>query len=187
VGDPHAFSGLMNAWQFKIPIYGWLMAMSKGIPVRSGRRDETLKEISREAAQRKSIGMSVLVFPEGHRTLDGRIRPFRRGVFMMARNAGMPVVPVCAKGMYELNRKGSNIFHPFVRVDVFIGPQFETEGLTDAQIGELADRLRAFSVYCLEHGHWPEADTDTVEAGANEPPKKRAAGAATSEAPTRPT
>ena len=33
---PHAFSGLMNAWQFKIPIYGWLMAMSKGIPVARG-------------------------------------------------------------------------------------------------------------------------------------------------------
>ena len=43
---PHAFSGLMNAWQFKIPIYGWLMSMSKGIPVHRGRRDETIKSIS---------------------------------------------------------------------------------------------------------------------------------------------
>ena len=186
---PHAFSGLMNAWQFKIPIYGWLMAMSKGIPVRRGRRDETLNEISRECAERRRIGMSVLVFPEGHRTLDGKIRPFRRGVFLMARNAGMPIVPVVAKGMYELNRKGTNIFYPFVRVDVFVGPQFETEGLTDAQIGELADRVRAFSVHCLEQGRWPDAEpaSDTTEAGANEAPKKRAAGGATSEAPTRPT
>lgn len=187
---PHAFSGLMNAWQFKIPIYGWLMAMSKGIPVRRGRRDETLREISREAAERKRIGMSVLVFPEGHRTVDGKIKPFRRGVFLMARNAGMPVVPVCAKGMYELNRKGTNIFHPFVPIDVFIGPQFETEGLSDTEIGDLAERLHAWSVHCLEHGRWPEphAEADAGGPGANDGEAPRmAAGDATSEGPTRPT
>src|SRR5688572_29125231 len=76
---PHAFSGLMNAWQFKIPIYGWLMSMSKGIAVRRARRDQVIADISEQARQRKSIGMSVLTFPEGHRTLDGKVRPFRTG------------------------------------------------------------------------------------------------------------
>lgn len=153
---PHAFSGLMNAWQFKIPIYGWLMSMSKGIPVHRGRRDRVLQEISDAARERKRIGMSVLTFPEGHRTVDGKIRPFRRGVFMMAHSAEMPVVPIAVRGMYEVNRKGSMAFHPGRTVDVFVGPQFDTAGLDDQELGALVDRMHTFMTHCVEHGEWPE-------------------------------
>ena len=153
---PHAFSGLMNAWQFKIPIYGWLMAMSKGIPVHRGRRDKTLQDISDAARERKRIGMSVLTFPEGHRTADGKVRPFRRGVFLMARNAEMPVVPIAVRGMYEVNRKGSLLFHPGRTVEVFVGPQFPTLGLSESDVPAFADRVHAFLVHCLEHGDWPD-------------------------------
>jgi 1-acyl-sn-glycerol-3-phosphate acyltransferase len=169
---PHAFSGLMNAWQFKIPIYGWLMSMSKGIPVYRGRRDKTLESISEAARERKRIGMSVLTFPEGHRTADGTIRPFRRGVFMMARNAEMPVVPIAVRGMYEVNRKGSLLFHAGRTVDVFVGPQFETAGLGDAELQGLVDRVRGLLVHCVEHGQWPE----TVETSVATPAQRAQAG-----------
>ena len=161
---PHAFSGLMNAWQFHIPIYGWLMRMSKGIAVHKTRRDKMIAQLSEQARERKRIGMSVLTFPEGHRTLDGKIRPFRRGVFLMARNAEMPMVPMVAVGMYELNRKGSFLFKPFCRIDVFVGPQLETAGLDDAEIGELAQRAHAASAWVLEHRRWPESMLATSEA-----------------------
>jgi 1-acyl-sn-glycerol-3-phosphate acyltransferase len=172
---PHAFSGLMNAWQFKIPIYGWLMSMSKGIAVRRGRRDQVLQEISDAARERKRIGMSVLTFPEGHRTADGKIQPFRRGVFVMARNAEMPVVPIAVRGMYEVNRKGSPAFHPGRTVDVFVGPQFDATGLDDEELGAFADRVREFMVHCVEHGEWPEASQaahERLEPAANELPPK---------------
>lgn len=164
---PHAFSGLMNAWQFKIPIYGWMMTVSKGIPVRRGRRDETIREISEAARDRVASGMSVLTFPEGHRTLDGKIRKFRRGVFLMARNSGAPVIPITVRGMYEVNRKGSLVFHPFRTVDVFIGPQFSAAGLSDDELEVFADRLRDFMVHCLDHGAFPE-DFDIGTAGTND-------------------
>lgn len=162
---PHAFSGLMNAWQFKIPIYGWLMSMSKGIPVHRGRRDRVLQDISDAARERKRIGMSVLTFPEGHRTIDGKIHPFRRGVFMMAYHAEMPVVPIAVRGMFEVNRKGSFAFHPGRTVDVFVGPQFDTVGLGDQELHALAERVRGFMVHCVEHGEFPES----VAATAAEP------------------
>ncbi|MEX1365013.1 MAG: lysophospholipid acyltransferase family protein [Nannocystaceae bacterium] len=161
---PHAFSGLMNAWQFKIPIYGWLMTLSKGIPVVRGRRDETIKAISDAARQRASIGMSVLTFPEGHRTVDGKIRRFRLGVFTMARNADLPVVPVAVRGMYEVNRKGSMLFHPGRVVDVFVGPQMVVTGGSDKELAELAERARNFMVHCVEHGTWPEPSAAASEA-----------------------
>lgn len=166
---PHAFSGLMNAWQFKLPIYGWLMSMSKGIPVRRGRRSETIKEISEAARNRKQIGMSVLAFPEGHRTVDGSIHPFRQGVFMMARNAEMPIVPIAVRGMYEVNRKGSFAFYPGRSVDVFVGPQFEVAGLSDAQVRELSVKAHDYMEHCVEHGTWPEEVKDATPAGAAAP------------------
>ncbi|MCH9685763.1 MAG: 1-acyl-sn-glycerol-3-phosphate acyltransferase [Deltaproteobacteria bacterium] len=153
---PHAFSGLMHAWQFKIPIYGQLMSLAKGIPVVRGRRDETLLQISEAARNRKEIGMSVLVFPEGHRTTDGTIRNFRRGVFLMARNAGMPIVPITVRGLYEVNRKGSMVFHPGRKIDVFVGPQFSTEGLSDSELGAFVKEVRAHMLHCFEHNRWPE-------------------------------
>ncbi len=155
---PHAFSGLMNAWQFKIPIYGWLMSLSKGIAVHKGRRDRVLAQISEAARARKAMGMSVLVFPEGHRSPDGIIHKFRRGVFIMARDADMSMVPVAVKGFYDVNRKGSQIFHPFKTVDVFVGPQFSTAGLSDVEIGEFADRMQEWVRYCVEHGRFPEGE-----------------------------
>lgn len=152
---PHAFSGLMHAWQFKVPIYGWLMALSKGIAVHKGRRDKVLAQISDAARARKAMGMSVLVFPEGHRSTDGLVHKFRRGVFIMARDADMSVVPVAVKGLYEINRKGSHLFHPFKTVDVFVGPQFATEGLSDDGIGEFADGLQAWTACCVKNGEFP--------------------------------
>lgn len=154
---PHAFSGLMNAWQFKIPIYGWLMSMSKGIPVHRGRRDETMRAISEAARERKRIGMSVLTFPEGHRTADGQIGSFRRGVFMMARRAEMPVVPIAVRGMFEVNCKGSMLFHPGRTVDVFVGPQFHPAHVSEQELPAFAEQVRGFMVHCLEHGQWPES------------------------------
>lgn len=159
---PHAFSGLMNAWQFKIPIYGWLMSLSKGIPVRRTGRERIIAELSAAARQRKEIGMSVLTFPEGHRTTDGKVHAYKRGVFMMARNAGMPMVPIAVAGMYGVNRKGSLVFHPFQRVDVYVGPQHETEGLDDAALGRLAERLQRATVHAITHGRWPD-DVDAPQ------------------------
>jgi 1-acyl-sn-glycerol-3-phosphate acyltransferase len=168
---PHAFSGLMNAWQFHIPIYGWLMRLSKGIGVRRTGRERIIIELSEAARERKRIGMSVLTFPEGHRTIDGKVHAFRRGVFLMARNADMPVVPVAAHGFFEVNRKGSFLIHPWRRVDVFVGPQFPTTGLSDAEVGELASRMQELVAYAVEHGRWPESlpsEVSTVPAVTSE-------------------
>ena len=133
---PQPFVGLMLAWHFKIPGYGWMMKATHGIPVHpasAGRTDE----LTAEARDRAAKGLSILVFPEGHRTLDGKVGPYKRGMFFMARNADMPVVPVAVRGMYEINRKGSVLFRPG-DVSVYIGPQIETCGLDDEGISALA-------------------------------------------------
>lgn len=138
---PHAFCGLMNAWQFHIPFYGWLMRVSKGIPVHRRSWRSIQENITQEAGKRKELGLSVLVFPEAHRTRDGKVHTFHKGVFLMARDAGYPVVPAAVRGSFGVNRKGSFLFKPG-RIDVRIGPQFETAGLSDHEISELAQKFQ---------------------------------------------
>lgn len=137
---PGPFCGLMDAWHFKIPGYGWMMKVSKGIPVQRRKRT-MLAEMIETAKIRNQEGMSILVFPEAHRTTDGTIRKFRRGVFVMARDAGYPVVPLAVRGMYDVNRKGSLLFKPG-NVTVYVGKQFETAGKTDEELEALAEEVR---------------------------------------------
>lgn len=151
---PHAFCGLMNAWQFHIPVYGWLMGMSLGIPVPS-RREGRTAVLADHARERIRLGLSILAFPEAHRTRDGRVQRFHRGVLFMARDAGMPVVTVAVRGLREVNGKGRLTFTPG-EVSVLLGRPHETAGLTDEQVtvlaAELEEEVRAFA----ERGELPE-------------------------------
>lgn len=140
---PHVFCGLMNQWQFNIPIYGWMMRVSNGIPVNPKKPKEILPRMTTDATERKVQGYSILTFPEGGRTLDGTVKTFKRGVFFMARDAGYPVVPVAVHGNFEINQKGSRLFRPG-KIKVYVGPQMETNGLTDEQLEALANQCEEF-------------------------------------------
>jgi 1-acyl-sn-glycerol-3-phosphate acyltransferase len=136
---PHAFCGLMNHTHFRIPGYGWIMRLARGIAVYPRSSGRTA-EISAAARDRVDYGLSILTFPEAHRTLDGNVREFKRGVFFMARDAGLAVVPLAVRGLYAINRKGSFLFRPGT-IEVFVGPQIETAGLSDDEVGDLARRV----------------------------------------------
>jgi 1-acyl-sn-glycerol-3-phosphate acyltransferase len=158
---PHFKQGLELAEHFRIPVYGWFMRARGTIPVAKGAQGQTpevLANIRREVAN----GGSILAFPEGHRTLDGRVRPLRRGVFFIARDVGLPVVPVAVVGMWAVQRKGDWRIRPGWHVTVFCERPIPTAGLTDEQIPALADEVhRALSArvdaWGREHGLLGEA------------------------------
>ncbi len=151
------FCGLMNAWQFKIPIYGWIMWLAEGIPVRSGAN--RYREVADAARERASRGISILTYPEAHRTRDGKVQPFKRGVFLMAREAGLPVVPLATRGMYELNRKGSWLLKPS-KIDIYVGAPIETAGLDDDQLRAVIERTEQIVRDFAEHGLRPDQARD---------------------------
>lgn len=155
---PHAFCGLMNHWHFNIPGYGWIMRLANGIPVYP-RTEGRTAEITEAARDRVEKGLSILVFPEGHRTRDGGVRDFRRGVFFMARDAGIPVVPLAVRGLRDVNQRGSWRFKPS-RIDVYVGPQLETANLDDEGITRLAARMTHFADRWVRDG---VADTAALQ------------------------
>lgn len=137
---PHPFCGLLNESHLRIPGYGWIMRLGNAIGVPKDRSGRTAA-LTRAAMERATRGISLLVFPEAHRTRDGAMRPFRKGVFFMARDAGLPVVPVAVRGLWEILPRGQWIPRPG-RIEIHIGAAIETDGLSDDEVGELAVRTQ---------------------------------------------
>lgn len=144
---PVPMCGLENAAHLNLPGYGWLLRMSNAIPVPKG--EGRYLKIAEAFRERESRGISVLTFPEAHRTLDGKLRPYRSGVFRAAIEAGMPIVPVCSRGAYHMLPKGAFTVRPST-VEVYVAPQIETKGLTMDDVPALMERVRVIQEAWLE-------------------------------------
>ncbi len=90
---------------FWVPIFGWAMAASGFIPINRQNRSEAVKSLD-EAARQIRSGCSVVLYPEGKRSRDGKLKPFKKGAFHLALAAGVPVVPVAISGSYDVIRPG---------------------------------------------------------------------------------
>lgn len=95
---------------FKIPLFGRAMRAAGIIAVdRSSRRGAA--ESVREAVRVLQSGRGMLIFPEGTRSPDGRLLPFKNGPFHLAMEAGVPVVPITIVGSYRAWPKGRMSLH----------------------------------------------------------------------------
>ncbi len=103
---PFQFKWLAKKELFSIPFLGWTMAAAGYISIdRKGTR-ETIKAMNK-AAQKIREGMSVVIFPEGSRSSDGSIQPFKKGGFTLAIKAKVPIVPIAITGSREIMPKNS--------------------------------------------------------------------------------
>ena len=112
----------------KLPILVRAFDLAGFVPLERGNRDQSLPAIAR-AAEALREGNSFLIFPEGTRSRTGELLPFKKGGFIMALQAGAPIVPVAISGARDAMRKGSLVIRP-VRVTVRFGRPIETAALT---------------------------------------------------------
>jgi 1-acyl-sn-glycerol-3-phosphate acyltransferase len=125
---------------FKIPVMGWMMRLVGDIPVRRGERTSGERAL-REARDRLEKRVSVMIFPEGTRSPDDHLLPFRKGAFRLAIESGAPILPIVVAGTRHAMKKGSFRFqraHAKARV---LEP-IETSGLTVDDANTLALRTR---------------------------------------------
>lgn len=137
---PHYKRGLELESHFDYPIYGWFMKTRGGIPVKPGVKGQT-PEVLAQMREALAGGHAILAFPEGTRTETGRLGKFRKGVFFLARDLDLPIVPVTVTGAHDLMRKGSMVIRPGHTMTVHLDAPIETAGLTDEQIPALVDRV----------------------------------------------
>ena len=89
----------------RIPFFGWALWASKHIVVKRSRSKDVVAAMA-AAREKLTRGISVVVFPEGTRSTDGQLLPFKRGGFRLAEKAGVPIVPVTINGAGVLMKRG---------------------------------------------------------------------------------
>src|ERR1019366_8553553 len=95
---------------FDIPIVGSAFRLAKLVPVDPGTRGAALAGL-KLAVEYIKTGSSFLVYPEGTRSPDGRLQRFKKGSFVMAIEAGVPIVPVACYGAHRVMKKNSLVIH----------------------------------------------------------------------------
>jgi 1-acyl-sn-glycerol-3-phosphate acyltransferase len=118
----------------RLPIFGWAMKLGSYISIDRGDSREAVESLEKAAGEIRE-GSSVLLFPEGTRTQDGRIQPFKRGAFTLAARSRVPIVPVTVNGSFSiLPKRGLRINSG--NVEVIIHPPVLTNGCTGKE-GEM--------------------------------------------------
>ena len=139
---PQFFRGLELESHFRIPVYGWMMKRFGNVPVPDNNRPSDLKRMWRLTRAALDSGVSLAVFPEGQRTRDGRVGPFKEGVFRMAMKFGTPIVPVSVVGAFEFNKKTGWLLRPGT-ITVYLHDVIETKDLRKEDFPVLRDRVHA--------------------------------------------
>lgn len=113
---------LAKAGLFKSSLFGWIITGLNSVPIQEstnggGGDIGAIKEI----LHRLELGDAVVIFPEGSRTLDGAMHPFKRGVSLLVKKSSCPVVPVAVEGCFDAWPRNGKI-RPFgARIAVMYG------------------------------------------------------------------
>jgi len=123
---PVQFRFVVKKELFKIPLFGFALHHAGYIPIDRSGGKAALRSLQK-AAERVKKGASIVIFPEGTRSPDGRLRPFKMGGILIAIKAGCPIVPVAISGSHNVLPKGSLRIRPG-RIKVTIGLPAQTVG-----------------------------------------------------------
>lgn len=109
---PGRSSVLLKKELMSIPILGKAMRLAKFVPVERGSRRDAAQASVEAAADALRSGLHILVYPEGTRSLDGRLSAFKKGPFFLAQETQAPIVPIAISGTQTMMRKGSSAITP---------------------------------------------------------------------------
>jgi 1-acyl-sn-glycerol-3-phosphate acyltransferase len=122
---------------FKVPGLGWMMSMAGDVKWYLDR------------------GMSVMLFPEGTRSSDGEIKPFKDGAFRLALETGYPILPVAVAGTRHAIPKNSWVFGVKCQARIEVLEPIETKGLSMDDVDSLKERTRGLISASFERmGKW---------------------------------
>ena len=91
------FKWVSKAENFKLPLIGWNMRLNRYVPLVRGDRVSITKMMA-ECEYWLSRGVPILMFPEGTRSFDGHVKPFKDGAFVLAKKMNVPIIPVVLTG-----------------------------------------------------------------------------------------
>jgi 1-acyl-sn-glycerol-3-phosphate acyltransferase len=140
---PLRTSVLVKKELFRVPILGWGMRLANLVPVDRRNREAAIASL-RSAAEVLRSGISMTIWPEGTRSSDGRLLPFKKGPFYLATESGVSIVPITLAGTHEIWPKDEFAVHPGTATVIFhepIDPAAYKD--QDALIDAVRERIRS--------------------------------------------
>ncbi|NIQ38102.1 MAG: 1-acylglycerol-3-phosphate O-acyltransferase [Proteobacteria bacterium] len=137
---PIHFKWLAKEELFRIPIFGWAMGAAGYISIDRRGKKKALESIE-NAVTKIREGASVLIFPEGTRSPDGKIHPFKKGGFTLAIKAGVPIIPISIRGSREVLPRDSFRLKPG-EIEIAIGKPIPTHDKSMADRDSLMDNVK---------------------------------------------
>jgi 1-acyl-sn-glycerol-3-phosphate acyltransferase len=126
---------------FSWPVYGWAIRRLGNIPIKRKDVHSSVRSI-RKAEDWIKDGKSLVILPEGTRTMDGKLRPFKKLPFFLAKQSGVGIIPIGLSGLFRLKSKRSWMIQP-TTVTVKFGPSISSETIQALSGEELMERVRA--------------------------------------------
>jgi 1-acyl-sn-glycerol-3-phosphate acyltransferase len=151
---PRRTSVLVKKELFRIPILAHAMRLARFVPVDRRNRDAAIASIQAATEVLRS-GINMSVFPEGTRSPDGKLLPFKKGPFHLAMESGVPILPISIYGTEALMGKGSwalekgrvtVVFHQPIIPSDFADRERLTEAVRNTIAGVLPPEMRETSV-----------------------------------------
>lgn len=143
------FKWVSKAENFKLPFIGWNMTLNGYVPLVRGDRESVVAMLAR-CAQLLRAGSPIMMFPEGTRSKDGQLKPFKDGAFELSVAHGVPLIPIAVHGTGRALAKGTFVLREHVRAKVEILDPLDPADF--ASVAELRDEARARIAAALGQG-----------------------------------
>ena len=138
---PGLLRGVEARRQHRWPLYGWVMGRLGNIPIERENIHQSITAI-RTTETRLNGGLSIIILPEGHRTLNGQLKPFKKLPFFLAKKIESELVPIGLSGLFTLKRKGSWLIQP-TPLKLNIGDIISREQIDTMSVIDLRDYVKA--------------------------------------------
>lgn len=140
----------VRAWPFKMPFYGPFMRLAKYLDVESMSWESVMAR-GKEVVERNG---SILFFPEGHRSRDGKLKKFYSGAFKMAVETGLPLVPICITGTDRFFPPSRGWFEPCtvkMRILAPVRPETFNSHLPHCEMKRKVHALMSDNIQSMNH------------------------------------
>ena len=134
------FKWVSKVENFRAPFIGWNMTLNGYIPLRRGDRDSIVKMLASSERTLKE-GSSIMMFPEGTRSSSGKLRPFKKGAFDLAKKTGSPIQPIVIRGTHRALPDRGFVLQGRHPIELVILDVISAESYAGLSVEELTDQV----------------------------------------------
>jgi 1-acyl-sn-glycerol-3-phosphate acyltransferase len=124
-----------------VPIFGQAWQIAGHISIDRGNREKAVRSLRKAGERVRAENGLVVIYPEGTRARTGRLQPLKKGTFFLAKETGLPIVPVIVTGSYDIMRPDTFTVRP-ATIHLWFEPPIETAGITERDIPALMERVQ---------------------------------------------